>query len=91
MEVRASHILVGDENKARELKAKVDIGDDFATLAKAHSKCPSKAKGGDLGFFKRGRMVPAFDKFCFSNKQGATGVIKTEFGWHVIKVTGVKK
>jgi len=91
MEVRASHILVGDENLARELKNKVDIGDDFAKLAQTYSKCPSKAKGGDLGFFKRGRMVPPFEKFCFKGKKGDTGVVKTQFGWHVIKVTDIKK
>ncbi|MBR9689661.1 MAG: peptidylprolyl isomerase [Candidatus Altiarchaeota archaeon] len=91
MEVRASHILVGSEEQAKDILNKINSGDDFAEAAKKYSKCPSGAKGGDLGFFGRGRMVKEFDKFCFSHKKDDVGVIKTEFGWHVIKVTGVKK
>ena len=91
MEVKASHILVGSKDKAEELLEKIKNGDNFEALAQKHSKCPSGKKGGKLGSFKRGQMVPAFDKFCFGNKKGTMGIINTEFGWHVIKVTDVKK
>ena len=91
MEVRASHILVGSEEAAKELMNKIENGESFATLAQQKSKCPSGRKGGDLGFFKRGRMVPEFDRFCFSHKKGDVGLVKTQFGWHVVKVTDVKK
>jgi peptidyl-prolyl cis-trans isomerase C len=91
MEVRASHILVGSEEKAKELLGKINEGASFEKLAMENSKCPSSRKGGDLGYFKRGRMVREFDRFCFSNKKGAVGIVRTEFGWHVIKVTDVRK
>jgi peptidyl-prolyl cis-trans isomerase C len=91
MEVRASHILVGSQELAKELMDKIENGESFGTLAQQHSKCPSGKKGGDLGFFKQGRMVREFDRFCFSHKKGEVGLVKTEFGWHVIKVTDVKK
>ena len=91
MEVRASHILVKDEGLAKQLLELVKQGEDFAGLARKHSKCPSGGKGGDLGFFGRGRMVPAFDRFCFSGKKGDVGLTKTDFGWHVIKITDIRK
>jgi len=91
MKVKASHILVGSKDKAEEIMKKIEGGESFSTMAQKYSKCPSGKKGGDLGFFKRGQMVPAFDKFCFGNKKGAMGIVNTEFGWHVIKITDVKK
>ncbi|HDR53395.1 MAG TPA: peptidylprolyl isomerase [archaeon] len=91
MEVRASHILVGSEAEARELLERIKGSEDFAKLAQQKSKCPSGRKGGDLGFFKRQRMVKEFEQFCFSHKKGETGVVKTDFGWHVIRVTDIKK
>ena len=91
MEVKASHILVGSQEKAKGILERIENGENFIKIAQNESKCPSGKKGGDLGWFKRGRMVPEFDKFCFSHKQGERGVIKTQFGWHVITVTGVKK
>lgn len=91
MEVRASHILVGGRDLAEQIMNKVEAGESFPKLAMEHSKCPSKNKGGDLGFFARGRMVPEFDRFCFSHKKGEMGLVKTQFGWHVIMVTDVKK
>ncbi|PIN70474.1 peptidylprolyl isomerase [Candidatus Woesearchaeota archaeon CG11_big_fil_rev_8_21_14_0_20_43_8] len=88
-EVRASHILVPTEEQAKELKEQIDNGGDFGVLAKAHSKCPSGNKGGDLGWFRRGMMVKEFDTACFSMKEGeVSGPIKTQFGWHIIKLTG---
>ena len=91
MEVRVSHILVGSRELAEELPKRVEAGEDFKKLAQEYSKCSSKKKGGDLGFFKRGRMVKEFERFCFSHKKGETGTVKTQFGWHVVKITGVKK
>jgi len=91
MEVKASHILVKSKGKAKELLGKVNNGQSFARLAKEHSNCPSGKDGGDLGYFKRGKMVPEFDTFCFSHDKGDTGLVKTRFGWHVIKLTDVKK
>ncbi len=91
MEISASHILVGSEERAKELYGQIIQGASFQKLALENSKCPSARKGGDLGFFKRGRMVKEFDRFCFSNKKGSVGIVKTLLGWHVIKVTDMKK
>lgn len=87
MKVRASHILVKTEDEAKQLMEKIKEGESFAKLAKEHSQCPSGKKGGDLGYFSRQKMVPAFEKFCFKHKPGEMGLVKTEFGWHIIKVT----
>lgn len=89
-QVRAAHILVRDERKANELKAKIDAGESFADLAKKWSSCPSKKKGGDLGWFKKGEMVPEFEAAAFNAKQGDVLVCRTKFGWHVIKVLETK-
>ena len=87
-EVRASHILVGTEEQAKKLMEKIKEGASFDQTAREYSKCPSGAKGGDLGWFKRQRMVREFENFCFGHKQGEMGIVRTQFGWHVIKVTG---
>lgn len=88
--VHAAHILVKDEKKANDLKVRIEAGEDFATLAKKWSSCPSKKKGGNLGWFKKGDMVPEFDAVCFSGKPGDLAVCKTKFGWHVIKIIETK-
>lgn len=86
--VRASHILVETEDEAWALKSRLTEGEDFAELAKQYSKCPSKDKGGDLGYFNRGQMVPEFEYAAFSTPVGeVTDPVKTRFGWHLIKVT----
>lgn len=86
-EVRARHILVETEDKAKELLAKLKAGGDFAALAKAESKDPGSADGGDLGYFTDGEMVPEFAAAAFKAEKGAlVGPVKTQFGWHVIKV-----
>ncbi len=86
-EVRAAHILVKGEDYAKELMEKLNKGMNFSELAKAHSQCPSCKKGGDLGWFGRGRMVREFEKAAFDAEKGAVvGPIKTDFGWHIIKV-----
>lgn len=90
-QVHAAHILVPDEKKARDLKAKLDQGSDFGELARKWSHCPSKKKGGDLGWFKKGQMVPEFETPVFAAKTGdIVGPFKTEFGWHIVKILGTK-
>jgi parvulin-like peptidyl-prolyl isomerase len=75
---------------AQELLAKVKAGESFETLAKKYSQDPgSGAKGGDLGWFSKGMMVPEFENAALSLKTGElSGVVKTQFGYHIIKVTG---
>src|SRR5687767_7817443 len=99
-QVKASHILLKTEGKddaavkklAEDLAAKAKGGADFAELAKKHSEDDSNnAKGGDLDFFGRGQMVADFDKVAFALKPGEiSGPVKTEFGYHVIKVVEKK-
>lgn len=86
-EVHARHILLGSEADAKAVIAELKQGGDFAALAKARSS--DKASGdGDLGFFKKGDMVPEFAEAAFGLKAGQTGEspVKTQFGWHVIRV-----
>jgi peptidyl-prolyl cis-trans isomerase C len=82
----ALHILVKTEKLANDLLIQLKKGKDFASLAKRHSLCPSGKKGGDLGEFRRGQMVKAFDDVVFK-KEILTihGPIKTRFGFHLIK------
>jgi peptidyl-prolyl cis-trans isomerase C len=93
-QVRASHILFKkDEKKAKEVLAEaLKKGADFAALAKKHSEGPTSKKGGDLNFFGRGAMVPAFEKVAFAGKKGVIHpeLVKSQFGWHIIKVTDKK-
>jgi peptidyl-prolyl cis-trans isomerase C len=102
--VRASHILLMYAGSARspatrskqeaqaqiaELKAQIDGGADFAELAQQHSDCPSGRKGGDLGAFGRGQMVGPFEDATFSMQVGGTsGIVETDFGYHIIRRTG---
>jgi peptidyl-prolyl cis-trans isomerase C len=87
-EVRASHILVNSEQKANDILNQVKGGKKFEKLAKKHSSCPSGKKGGDLGYFTRGRMVKEFEDAAFSMEIGQVSApIKTQFGYHLIKVT----
>lgn len=86
-EVRARHILVRTEAEARELVERLNRGGDFATLARSHSIGPSKRNGGDLGYFRKGMMVAPFEEAAFALDIGEVSEpIKTQFGWHVIKV-----
>ena len=99
-EIEARHILIGardaDEAKKAEAKTKAEglrkqlvEGADFAALAAANSDCPSKAEGGSLGSFGRGRMVPAFEQAAFALATNAISeVVETPFGYHIIQVTG---
>ena len=101
--VKASHILIGVDakasaedkkkgfEKAEKLRKELAGGADFATLAKANSTCPSSQQGGDLGFFGKGQMVPAFEKAAFALKPGEiSDVIETQFGYHIVKMTEKK-
>lgn len=82
----ALHILVDTKQEAEALKQQLADGARFADLAKKHSQCPSAKKGGDLGEFRRGEMVPAFDKVVFGKPTlEVHGPVKTAFGWHLIK------
>lgn len=84
----ARHILVATEKECADLKKKIDKGVDFAQMAKAHSTCPSGAKGGALGTFKPGQMVKEFDEVVFSAPIGVVqGPVKTQFGYHLVEVT----
>jgi peptidyl-prolyl cis-trans isomerase C len=87
-EVHARHILVPTEAEALKIIAELKKGADFATLAKANSTDPGAAQGGDLGFFKRGDMLPEFAAAAFAMKPGQISdkPVKTQYGWHVIKV-----
>ncbi len=89
-EVHARHILVPTEAEAKDVIAQLDKGADFATLAKKYSKDPGSADGGDLGFFKKDDMVPAFADAAFALKDGqyTETPVHTQFGWHVIQVLG---
>jgi peptidyl-prolyl cis-trans isomerase C len=91
--VRASHILVETEEDGNFILAKLKEGGDFAKLAAEYSKDKSSAgNGGDLGFFSRGRMVPEFEEAAFSLEIGEiSGLVKTQFGYHIIKVTDKKE
>jgi peptidyl-prolyl cis-trans isomerase C len=102
--VRASHILLMYQGSSRSsnsrskdqaakeiegLKQQIAAGADFASLAGQHSDCPSKAKGGDLGSFGKGQMVKEFEETAFALPVGGTsGVVETQFGYHLIRRTG---
>ncbi|MBE6513607.1 MAG: peptidyl-prolyl cis-trans isomerase [Candidatus Methanomethylophilaceae archaeon] len=85
--VNASHILVKNEKDAKSIMTRLEKGESFEALAKRFSKCPSGSKGGNLGWFGRGDMVPEFEEACFNGKKGdVVGPVKTEFGYHIIKI-----
>ncbi len=102
-QVQASHILLGSKDmddtakaaakaKADEVLKLVKAGGDFAALAKEHSTCPSKERGGDLGYFPKEQMVPEFSSAAFAMKIGdISEIVETQFGYHIIKVTGRKE
>ncbi len=88
VEVQASHILVSEEEVAKSIIEELAAGADFATLAQERSEGPSASRGGDLGFFARGDMVPPFADAAFSMEPGqiTDAPVQTQFGWHVIQV-----
>ena len=85
--LRARHILLGTEQEAKDIAAKLKKGEKFADLAKAHSLDGSKDFGGDLGYFTSDEMVKEFASVANALKKGQTsGPVKTEFGWHIINL-----
>ncbi|PFB30024.1 peptidylprolyl isomerase [Bacillus cereus] len=91
-EIKASHILVSDENEAKEIKKKLDAGASFEELAKQESQdLLSKDKGGDLGYFNSGRMAPEFETAAYKLKVGQiSNPVKSPNGYHIIKLTDKK-
>jgi peptidyl-prolyl cis-trans isomerase C len=86
-EIHARHILVATEDEAKAIEAQLKNGADFATLAKQKSKDPGAANGGDLGWFTKDQMVPAFSDAAFKLDKGQiSDPVHTQFGWHIIKV-----
>ena len=86
-EFNAAHILLKTESKAIALKEQIAAGENFSDLAKNHSTGPSGSRGGDLGWFGKGAMVPAFEKAVLALEIGAvSNPIETQFGWHIIKL-----
>ena len=90
-EIRASHILVKTKEEADNLLNEIKSGKDFAQIAQEVSLCPSGHDGGDLGFFGRGMMVKPFEDAAFAlNEMGdVSEPVETQFGWHLIKLTGI--
>ena len=84
----ARHILVPTADEDEKIKQQIAEGADFAEMARQHSKCPSGARGGDLGEFRPGQMVKEFNDVCFNDEVGVVhGPVQTQFGYHLIEVT----
>lgn len=92
-QIRARHILVETEVEARTIIGELKNGGNFEALAKSKSKGPSSARGGDLGYFGRQQMVKPFSDAAFALKKGEVteAPVKTQFGWHIIKVESRRK
>jgi peptidyl-prolyl cis-trans isomerase SurA len=82
----SDHTLDSLEQKAEKILSEAEKGGDFASLAQKYSEDPSKDKGGDLGFFKKGDLLPEFEKEAFSLNPGEIGMAKTNLGYHIIKL-----
>lgn len=86
-EVHARHILVATEEDANAIAAELQAGADFAELARENSTDASGPGGGDLGFFRRGDMIPVFEQYAFALQPGQVSVpFESQFGWHIVKV-----
>ncbi|AKL97191.1 foldase protein PrsA [Clostridium aceticum] len=89
---KASHILVDSEEKAEEILKEINEGLSFEEAASKYSSCPSKAQGGNLGEFSKGKMVPEFEEAAFNmEKDEISKPVKTQFGYHLIKLFDLKK
>lgn len=90
--VRASHILVKEEEEANNILNEIEDGLSFEEAASKYSLCPSKSNGGDLGEFTKGKMVPEFEVVAFKLEKGElSDPVKTQFGYHLIKVVDKKE
>jgi peptidyl-prolyl cis-trans isomerase C len=88
-QVKASHILVKTEAEAQDVLEQIKKGGNFEELARKYSIDAAKARGGDLGWFGKGSMIPEFEKVAFAMKEGDTsGIVRSKFGYHIIKLTG---
>lgn len=84
----ARHLLVDNEELCLQLKERIANGEKFADIAKEYSSCPSGSRGGDLGTFFQGQMVPEFDKVVFNEAVNVVhGPVKTQFGYHLLETT----
>ncbi len=85
-EIRCAHILVEKEHLAKEIVEKIKKGKSFSKLAEQYSMDGSRRRGGDLGFFRKGVMVKPFEDAAFALQKGeVSGLVKTQFGYHIIK------
>ncbi|ASG67763.1 peptidylprolyl isomerase [Francisella halioticida] len=89
MKASARHLLVQSESECQQIKKDITEGKiTFEEAAKKHSLCPSGARGGDLGTFSQGQMVPEFDKVVFNDELNKVhGSVQTQFGYHLLEVT----
>ena len=86
MNFKAKHILVQHEYEAKDILRKLSEGKTFEDLARDFSICPSSKRGGDLGEFPKGRMIPSFEKALLKlHINEVSGIVKTQFGYHIIK------
>ena len=84
--VHCAHILTKSESEAKLVLERLRKGEKFGNVARAVSLCPSRKRGGDLGTFSRGKMVKEFEKAAFALRKGqVSSVVKTKFGFHIIK------
>ena len=84
--VHCAHILVKTEKEVNTVLERLNKGENFSAIAKDVSLCPSKKRGGDLGTFGRGQMVKEFEQVAFTLEKGQiSGIVKTQFGYHIIK------
>ena len=89
---RASHILVSSEKEANSILDRLSKGESFEDLARAYSTDVTAGRGGDIGYFKMGQLVPDFEKACMKMEVGQTsGVVHTQFGYHIIRLTDKKE
>lgn len=89
---RASHILVPTEKEAKEVEDALAKGGNFEELAEEHSTDMTASRGGDVGYFRQGQMIPEFEKACFNLQPGQTSaILHTQFGYHIIKLTDKKE
>jgi peptidyl-prolyl cis-trans isomerase C len=89
---RASHILVATEEEAKSIRDDISKGASFEELARTRSMDATASRGGDIGYFRQGQLVPDFEKACLELKTGdLSDIVHTQFGYHVIKLTDKKE